>query len=313
MSNDRFEPLVVGISSRTLFDLRQEDEIFRTKGLEEYRRYQIEHEKDALAPGVGFPMAKALQRLGTETGRPVEVVIMSKQSADTSPRLFSSAREHGLDIGRAALTGGQPLPPYLEAFRVGLFLSSEEDDLRSAISAGVAAGRVHGDHDDADRPADQVRIAFEGDALLFSDAAERAARLGGMESTSRGDPGSAAPEPEGPFARFVKALCALQSAVTDPARQPIRTALLTNRASPAEDRAMRALRAWKVRLDEAFFLGDGSREDVLRAFRPHLIFAAHGTHYELPDELAAADAAEARAEEEATTSRFSRLRMRAND
>ena len=163
--------LVVGISSRALFDLDKEHEIFEKEGLDAYRTYQIEHEEEVLAPGSGFALVKALLHLNAlSKERLVEVLILSRNGADTSLRIFHSIEHYGLDITRAVLSGGEGLANYLEAFGVDLFLSADEDDVQAAIDAGFAAGIIYPHRERyPDDQLQQIRIAFDGDAVLFSD------------------------------------------------------------------------------------------------------------------------------------------------
>ena len=129
--------LVVGISSRALFDLDEENRIYEEQGLAAYSEYQIAHEDEVLAPGSGFALVKALLNLNTISDkRYVEVIIMSRNSADTSLRIFHSIEHYGLDISRAVLSGGSSLSNYLEAFDVDLFLSADSHDVEQAINSG---------------------------------------------------------------------------------------------------------------------------------------------------------------------------------
>ncbi|MDR2546518.1 MAG: 5'-nucleotidase [Lachnospiraceae bacterium] len=267
--------LVVGISSRALFDLTHENTIFETEGVEAYCRYQIEHENDVLPPGSGFALVKALLNLNTLCGEErVEVVIMSQNSPDTSLRVFNSITHYGLDITRAVLVSGASLSPYLEAFRTDLFLSADEADVQSAIDAGIAAGIIYCGcaHEYRQGDYSPIRIAFDGDAVLFSDEAEAIFRRSGLKAFSENEHRHALrPLSAGPFARFLKIISDLQSEF--PAESsPIRTALVTARCVPAHERVIRTLRAWNVRIDEVFFLGGIDKQAILKAFAPHIFF-----------------------------------------
>lgn len=170
------DKLVVGISSRALFDLEAENEIFEKEGLQAYSEYQLAHENDILKPGTAFPLIKALQSLNTDDNHLTEIIIMSKNSADTSLRIFNSIEHYNLKISRAALVGGSYISPYLNAFRTDLFLSANELDVQEAINANIAAGIICSHSDLPINPDDeipQIRIAFDGDAVIFSDEAER--------------------------------------------------------------------------------------------------------------------------------------------
>lgn len=274
--------LVVGISSRALFDLEEENRIFDEAGVEAYTQYQIEHENDILKPGTGFALIKALLKLneiGSEE-RKTEIIVMSRNNADSSLRIFNSIRHYQLDITRAALVSGAMLAPYLEAFNTDLFLSANEEDVQEAINAGVAAGIIYTQHLTYNeiKEIDQIRIAFDGDAVLFSDESERIYKSQGIEAFQANETKNACkPLPEGPFARFLKTLSAIQKAF-DKNRAPIRTALVTARNAPAHERVIRTLRAWDVRIDEAFFLGGMSKQEVLKAFGAHIYFDDQAIH-----------------------------------
>lgn len=274
--------LVVGISSRALFDLEEENQIFNKEGVEAYTNYQIEHENDLLKPGTGFALIKALLKLneiGSEE-RKTEIIVMSRNNADSSLRIFNSIKHYNLDITRAALVSGALLSPYLEAFNTDLFLSANEEDVQEAINAGVAAGIIYTQHlaYDEVNEIDQIRIAFDGDAVLFSDESEQIYKSQGIEAFQANETKNARkPLPEGPFAKFLKTLSAIQKEF-DKNRAPIRTALVTARNAPAHERVIRTLRAWDVRIDEAFFLGGMSKQEVLKAFGAHIYFDDQAIH-----------------------------------
>ena len=283
MSCNLEKKLVVGVSSRALFDLSCENEIFETEGVEAYCKYQVEHEDEILQPGPGFPLIRALLNLNNLPGREecVEVIIMSRNSPDTSLRVFNAIKYYDLNITRAVLASGASLAPYLEAFRTDLFLSAYEDDVQSAIDSNIAAGITCnygiGTYD-CEHQIKQIRIAFDGDAVLFSDESERIFKEQGLEAFEENERKNANnPLQAGPFARFLKTLSELQKEYTvDEA--PIRTALVTSRCAPAHERVIRTLRAWNVRIDEAFFLGGVQKTDVLKAFGAHIFFDDQAVH-----------------------------------
>jgi 5'-nucleotidase len=273
--------LVVGISSRALFDLEAEEAIFRNQGLEAYRRHQIDNENEILKPGGGFALVRALLKLNrlTLNQRLVEVVIMSRNSSETSMRIFNSIAHYDLDITRAALTGGASLAPYLRAFNVSLFLSLHEDDVQAAVDSGVAAALLYQKPENAFEELDPIRIAFDGDAVIFSDESEKIFQESGIEAFERHERENASkPLPEGPFARLLKALATIQDRTPKGQPTPIRTALVTARSSPAHERVIRTLRAWDVAIDETFFMGGVAKSEVLAAFRPHIFFDDHPAH-----------------------------------
>ncbi|MFZ4529251.1 MAG: 5'-nucleotidase [Undibacterium curvum] len=268
--------LVIGISSRALFDLEAEDEIFREQGLDAFRSHQLRNENKVLNPGAGFALVKALLKLNAlvPEQRMVEVVVMSRNSSETSLRIFNSIEHYGLDISRAALTGGAPLSPYLKAFNVSLFLSLHEDDVQAAINSGVASAMLYPMPPNA-ADMEQIRIAFDGDAVIFSDESERIYQQHGVEAFEQHERENAKkPLPEGPFARLLVALSYLQNQFRTPDGRafPIRTALVTARSSPAHERVIRTLRAWNIAIDETFFMGGVNKSEVLAAFKPHMFF-----------------------------------------
>lgn len=268
--------LVIGISSRALFDLEMEEAIFQNEGLDAYRQHQLINENAFLKPGAGFSLVKALLKLNalTPEHRLVEVVIMSRNSSETSLRIFNSIAHYGLDISRAALSGGAPLAPYLQAFNISLFLSLHEDDVQAAINSGVASALLYQIPENA-ADLEQIRIAFDGDAVIFSDESERIYQELGVEAFEQHERENAKkPLPEGPFARLLVALSYLQNnfKTQDGRAFPLRTALVTARSSPAHERVIRTLRAWNIAIDETFFMGGVNKSAVLAAFKPHMFF-----------------------------------------
>jgi len=287
MPYDLSDYLVIGVSSRALFDLSRENEIYEKQGLEAYCRYQLEHENDVLKPGTGFALIEAMLRVNQiDTGvRRTEVVIISRNSADTSLRISNSIDNYNLDITRAAFTGGEPVAKYLNAFEVDLFLSATEEDVQAAVESNVAAGLIYDGpiHNRAD-PLQQIRIAFDGDAVLFSKESEMIYQQQGLEAFIKHEKLNAEkPLPEGPFAKLLKTLSFLQfdlDSNSTQANPPIRTALVTARNSPAHERVIRTLRTWNVRIDETFFLGGVPKHKILQSFSPHIFFDDQHQHCE---------------------------------
>ncbi len=284
MSYDLSKPLVIGISSRALFNLEQENKIFEEQGVAAYEAYQIEHETEILQKGAAFQLVKAFLNLNNERqDRLVEVIIMSRNNANTSLRIFNSIENYGLDITRAALTSGAEIAPYLKAFKTDLFLSANAQDVQAAIDSGIAAGRIltGAAHADSKRKINQIRIAFDGDAVLFSAESEKIYQKSGMQAFAEHEKANANnPLPRGPFANFLTTLSRVQKMFADSEVQPIRTALVTSRNAPAHERAIKTLRNWDVGIDEAFFLGGVSKTEVLAAFGAHIFFDDQDVHTE---------------------------------
>ncbi len=275
------DKLVIGVSSRALFDLESENEIFEKEGLAAYSEYQLNNEKEILKPGTAFPLIKALQNLNADEKYLTEIIIMSKNSADTSLRIFNSIEHYGLDISRAALVGGASISPYLPAFKTDLFLSANEADVQEAIDANIASGIIC-DHSNLPINAvddiNQIRIAFDGDAVIFSDESERIYQTEGLQAFAEHEHKNAQnPLPEGPFAKLLKTISLIQQKFPE-SNMPIRTALVTARNAPAHERVVRTLRAWNVRIDEVFFLGGIEKSEVLKAFGANIFFDDQAVH-----------------------------------
>lgn len=271
--------LVIGISSRSLFDLETSNRIFEEEGLEAYRRYQFEREKEPLEKGTAFPLVEALLGLNEKAGKQVvEVIVMSRNSPDTGLRVFNSVSHYALPITRAAFSGGSSLSPYLGAFKVDLFLSKSEEDVQEAIDDGVAAAVLYAPPE-ADRTgSDQIRIAFDADAVLFSEESELIYKREGIEAFWAHEKDNAdVPLEAGPFAKLLITLSFLQRHFA-PGPSPVRIAIVTARNSPAHERVIRTLRLWGVHVDEAFFLGGVSKDEVLKAFGAHIFFDDQDVH-----------------------------------
>ena len=290
MAYDLTQPLVIGISSRALFDLEEENRIFEERGLNEYVHYQMENEGEILKKGVAFPLIRAFLKLNelSTDHRLVEVIIMSRNSPDTSLRIFRSIAHYGLDISRAALTSGAPVSPYLKAFRTDLFLSAYEPDVQDAINAGIAAGVLltGSNQRSGDEHISQIRIAFDGDAVLFGAEAERIFQHDGIEAFQTHEREHAdEPLSKGPFANFLVTLSNIQGLFPGRDDAPIRTALVTSRNARALERPLRTLRYWNVRVDEAFFLGGVRKREILEQFGAHIFFDDQHIHTDPASEI----------------------------
>jgi len=231
--------LVIAISSRALFNLDDSHQVYVKEGLKAYSEYQIERENEVLRPGSAFPLVEKLLRLNTlgETYPRVEIILLSRNSADTGLRIFNSIEEYQLDISRAAFSGGESPYRYIEAFGCHLFLSTDSDDVRQALEHGVAAATLIPAGKDTNK-GDQLRFAFDGDAVLFSDEAERVYKQHGLDAFTENEKQSAkTPLTGGPFKDFLSALQKVQADFTE-GDCPIRTALVTARSAPAHERGM---------------------------------------------------------------------------
>jgi 5'-nucleotidase len=272
--------LVVAISSRALFDLDESHRIFEEEGKEAFCNYQIDREDDELYPGVAFPLVTKLLALNEKypASQLVEVVLVSRNSADTGLRIFNSIQSHGLAISRAAFTSGSSPYGYIPAFGAHLFLSANADDVVKALEAGYAAATICSTPPGISRN-EQLRIAFDGDAVLFSDESERIYQSEGLQAFAENEAAEARkPLSGGPFKGFLDALHHIQNLFPGGADAPIRTALVTARAAPAHERVVRTLRAWGIRIDEALFLGGMDKGAFLDAFAADIYFDDQMTH-----------------------------------
>jgi len=287
MGNHLGNKLVLAISSRALLDLSESHRIYESEGVEAYRQYQIEHEEEILAQGDAYLLVEKLLALNSALGQPrVEVILVSRNSADTGLRVFNSIQHYGLPISRAAFVGGRSPYPYLAAFGCHLFLSTHAEDVRSALDAGFAAATIlsGGPRRAA---SNELRFAFDGDAVLFSDDSERVFQSGGLEAFQAHEREAARqPLGGGPFKPFLAALNLLQREF--PQEQcPIRTALVTARSAPAHERVIRTLREWNIRLDESLFLGGLEKAAFLEAFAADVFFDDQTGHCEKTREVVA--------------------------
>jgi 5'-nucleotidase len=272
--------LVVAISSRALFDLDDSHNIYESQGVESYSQYQIENEDKPLARGSAFTLVKKLLALnGDNPDSPaVEVVLLSRNSADTGLRIFNSIQHYQLNITRAAFTSGRNPHSYVSAFGTHLFLSTNPNDVRSALEDGFAAATILPRTDIVDGSDGELRFAFDGDAVIFSDEAEQIYKNKGLQAFTDSETAAAnLPLAGGPFKTFLAALHRLQKEYPAEAC-PIRTALVTARSAPAHERVIKTLRDWQIRIDEALFLGGMPKGQFLKSFDADVFFDDQTSH-----------------------------------
>lgn len=282
--------LVVAITARALFDLEEGHDLFQKEGVDAYADFQRLRENQLLSPGIAFPLVRKLLALnqGAPAEHPrVEVILLSRNSSDTGLRIFNAIEHYGLGIVRAVFTSGAPTAPYIHPFGAQLFLSANPESVRNALRQGVAAATILttradnvGDSAGAavagnavrEKMHEQLRIAFDGDAVIFSDESERVSQQDGLAAFHAHESRRAhEPLSGGPFRGFLAALHDLQQAF--PAEDsPIRTALVTARSAPAHKRVILTLRDWGVRIDEALFLGGRDKGPFLQAFGADIFF-----------------------------------------
>ncbi|MFO1395714.1 MAG: 5'-nucleotidase [Burkholderiales bacterium] len=274
--------LVVAISSRALFDFEEENQVFETTDDRAYQKLQLERLDTPAKPGVAYRLVKKLEQFNSDGVRRVDVVILSRNDPVSGLRVFRSVKEAKLAIERGVFTRGRSPYGYLAALKANLFLSANGEDVRGALNAGFPAALVYTQSARDDPHPDEVRIAFDGDAVLFGDDAERVFRQEGLDAFQRHEADHATrPLPPGPFKPLLEALHRLQLAAHEgnvPMR--LRTALVTARSSPAHERAIRTLMDWNIDVDEAMFLGGLSKGEFLRQFEPDFFFDDQTRHVE---------------------------------
>jgi len=272
--------LVVAISSRALFDFEEENRLFESNNDRAYMRLQLDRVDEPAKPGVAFSLVNKLLAFNTAGTPKVEVVILSRNDPVSGMRVFRSAKHYGLPIQRGVFTRGESPWRYLRPLSANLFLSTHEPDVRSALNAGVPAARVypHSARASSAHP-HEVRIAFDGDAVLFSDEAERVFQRAGLDAFQAHEREQAAkPLAAGPFKPLLEALQRLQNEPSPHMR--IRTALVTARSAPAHERAIRTLMDWHIEIDQAMFLGGLAKGEFLREFEPDFFFDDQTGHIE---------------------------------
>jgi 5'-nucleotidase len=273
--------LVVAISSRALFDFEEENRLFEAKDDHAYMQLQLQRVGEPAKPGVAFSLVNKLLAFNAASPQAsVEVVILSRNDPVSGMRVFRSAQHYGLPIQRGVFTRGESPWRYLKPLNAHLFLSTNEADVRSALGAGVPAARVYPNSARASSAhPNEVRIAFDGDAVLFSDEAEQVFQSGGLDAFQAHERDKALkPLPAGPFKPLLEALQLLQRQASPAMR--VRTALVTARSAPAHERAIRTLMDWHIEIDEAMFLGGLPKGEFLREFEPDFFFDDQTGHIE---------------------------------
>ena len=279
------DKLVIAISSRALFDLEEENQIFEKNGLDAYYKYQLENEDKSLKKGTGYRLVENILKINSffsSDERQVEVIILSKNNAATSLRITNAINDLKLDIIRSAWTSGTNISNYLKAFKVDLFLSADDNDVLNAIENGVAAAKIlHSNENIHNISNEQVRIAFDGDAVLFSEESELVYKNHGLEAFIEHEKENRNnPLEMGPFAKLLLTIAKIQAKFpTD--KSPIRTALVTARSAPTHERVIKTFNLWGVRVDEAFFLGGTDKYEILQAFGADIFFDDQDVHLNL--------------------------------
>ena len=272
--SDGEEKLIIAISSSALFDLSEGHRIYLNEGISAYEDYQQANEDIPLAPGDAFTFVNKVLKLNEMLNNSfAEVILLSRNSSHTGLRIFNSIEHHGLNIMRAAFCGGMLPYRYIKAFKCHLFLSTHQEDVSHALSQGVAAARLFPSSAHQYEKDNQLRIAFDGDAVIFSDQSEQIFQDRGLKAFTENERREAKlPLSGGPFKAFLSQLHTIQNKYGDLEESPIRIGLITARCAPAHERVIRTLRAWGIKLDETLFLGSLDKMDFLSAFQADIFF-----------------------------------------
>ncbi len=295
MALDLTDTLVVGISATALFDLSEADAVFQSKykddketAMREYRKFMLEREDEALKDGTGMPLVKALLDLNKHQpdgeSPLIEVVVMSRNSPETGIQVFNNIRRHNLNITRHAFTGGESVVDYLDAYDVDLFLTTNVKDAQRVIDGFTCAAAILEKPPEGSSEIEQgqVRIAFDGDAVLFDDSSEIVYKTEGIGSFhTNEDDKQDIPMAEGPYASLLRKLARLQERLPFSVEySPVRIAIVTARNAPAEMRVIKTLRQWGIYVDQVFFLGGLEKSKILKALKSHIFFDDQDLHLE---------------------------------
>ena len=280
MSFDLSQTLVIGVSSRALFDLEHENSIYQQQSIAAYRSHQLANEQTLLNKGTAFHLVEALLGLNKLSDeRLVEVVVMSKNSPDTGLRVLKAIRHYKLDITRSAFSGGESLAPFLKAYSVDLLLTRHEADAQIAIDTDDCAAALIYDPPECYQPDNvKIRIAFDADAVIFSDESEYIYKTQGLQRFQDNEiRNEEVALPDGPFAKLIRMLSRINQQL-GAEHSPLSLSIVTARNGPAHLRIINTLRQWNVFVDQAFFLGGMDKEPVLRAISPHIFFDDQPAH-----------------------------------
>lgn len=284
MALDFSKILVVGISSRALFNLEEEERIFKEQNIRGFRNFQLENEDKLLEKGTAFHLIEALLKLNrhVDSKKPiVEVVVMSRNSPETGMRVLKSINHYNLPITRLAFTGGEPLAPFIDAFKVDLFLSRDESDVQRIIdTANCATALIYDPPEKFIPDTDRVKFAFDADAVVFSEASEIIYKTRDIDAFHKHEKENEdVPMDDGPFANLIRKLSEIQDLMPiEKELSPLRIAIVTARNAPSHLRVIKTLRHWNVYVDEAYFLGGLPKDKFLEAYGAHIFFDDQDTH-----------------------------------
>jgi len=278
----RSQPLRIGVSTRALFNLEEEHSVFVNDGVQAYAELQLARENTTIQKGTGFEVIERLLALNDAGNQPyVEVILMSRNSPDLSLRAFNSIEKYNLSIKTGSFTSGRSLGPFIPAWKIDLFLSNDATDVQAAILAGTAAAKLgvvpQERHEIRE---DEVRIAFDGDSVVFSSESDEIFKKHGLQAFLEHERTNATkPMAGGPFGNFLKKLSILRNIyMKADGVSKVRVAIVTARNAPAHARVIHTLRAWGTPADEAHFVGDNEKAPLLKAFGAHIFFDDQEKH-----------------------------------
>lgn len=289
--------VTIAVSSRTLFNMVAERKIYEDEGVEKYVAFQVEHENDPLKPGPAFPFVKALMNVNNrlrelypDSEELFDIVLMTNNHAQVGVRLINSINHYGLTIERFCMTGGKSPIGYLKAYMTNLYLSKDAEKVTDAIEEGIAAATMFMPEKESNLSDTQLKVAFDGDAVLFSDESEIIVKKHGLDTFFEHEKKfENKPLAQGPLKCFLEALGKLQRKFYTKNQRmdcPIRTFLVTARSAASSGaRVLKTLRSWGLEIDEALFLAGAPKGPLLQKIRPHIYFDDQMFHIEGAKEL----------------------------
>ncbi|XP_029352208.1 cytosolic 5'-nucleotidase 1A-like isoform X1 [Echeneis naucrates] len=289
--------VTIAVSSRTLFNMVAERKIYEQDGVEKYVAYQLEHENEPLKPGAAFPFVKALMNVNSrlrelypDSEELFDIVLMTNNHAQVGVRLINSINHYGLTIERFCMTGGKSPIGYLKAYMTNLYLSKDSEKVTEAIEEGIAAATMFMQKTDTQLSDTQLKVAFDGDAVLFSDESEIIVKQHGLDTFFEHEKKfENKPLAQGPLKCFLEVLGKLQRkfyAKNERMNCPIRTYLVTARSAASSGaRVLKTLRSWGLEIDEALFLAGAPKGPLLQKIKPHIFFDDQMFHIEGAKEL----------------------------
>uniref|UniRef100_A0A3P9K1U6 5'-nucleotidase, cytosolic IAb n=1 Tax=Oryzias latipes TaxID=8090 RepID=A0A3P9K1U6_ORYLA len=284
--------ITIAVSSRVLFNMEKEQQIFEQQGMEEYIKYQVAHETESFSPGPAFSFVKALEAVNAqlrelypESEELFDVVLITNNHANVGLRLINTINHYQLVIERFCMTGGNSPIGYLKAYHTNLYLSADPDKVHEALEAGIAAATMFTPDKMTEVSETQLRVAFDGDAVLFSDESEQIYKAHGLDKFFEHEKAHEnKPLDHGPLKGFLEVLGKLQKKFYAKGHRmdcPIRTYLVTARSAASSGaRALKTLRSWGLEIDEALFLAGAPKGPMLEKIRPHIFFDDQMFHVE---------------------------------